>query len=275
MNCWRYLLLAAGMALVPHAAAQDFPTKPVTMIIGFTPGSAADIIGRALAAELAELWRQPVVAENRVGAGGTIAAALVARSAPDGYTLFAHSSAHVANSVIFANLPYDTLKSFTNVASIAAGPNVLVVGRDTGWSAVTHFLSAAKAAPGRLNFSSGGLGSGSHFNLEKLKVAAGINVSHVPYKGSPEALNDTIGGRVCCYFSPINAAYPHIKSGKAVPLAVSSATRSSLLPDVPTLAESGVTGFDYTLWVGRGARRACRRSAPKGSTATSTALCKG
>lgn len=244
-------VLAAALAAVSlHTQAQNWPTKPVRLIIAFTPGSSTDIIGRAVAAKLSEIWGQPVVAENRTGAGGSIGSAAVLREAPDGYTLLANSSAHVANPSIYAKLPYDTLKDFANIAPLAGGPNVLIVGTGTGWKKLGDFIAAAKSKPGALNFSSAGIGSGTHFNLEKLKLMAGIDVAHVPYKGTPEAIGDTIAGRVCCYFAPINAALPHVRGGKAVALAVSSAQRSTLLPDVPTIAESGVPGFDYTLWVG-------------------------
>jgi tripartite-type tricarboxylate transporter receptor subunit TctC len=241
-------VMLAALSLSVHA--QAFPNKPVRLIIAFTPGSSTDIIGRAVAAKLSEFWGQPVVAENRAGAGGSIGSAAVLREAPDGYTLLANSSAHVANPSIYASLPYDTLKDFANIAPLAGGPNVLFVGPGTGWKTFADFVAAAKAKPGSLNFSSAGIGSGTHFNLEKLKLMAGIDVAHVPYKGTPEAISDTIAGRVCCYFAPINAALPHIKGGKAIALAVSSAQRSGLLPDVPTIAESGLPGFDYTLWVG-------------------------
>ena len=231
------------------AFAQAYPTKPVRLIIAFTPGSSIDIVGRAVAAKLQEFWGQPVVAENRAGAGGSVGSAVVVRAEPDGYTLLANSSAHVANPSIYASLPYDTLKDFTNIAPFTGGPNVMFVGPGTGWKTFADFLAAAKANPGGLNFSSAGIGSGTHFNLEKLKLMAGINVTHVPYKGTPEAMSDTIAGRVCCYFAPLNAALPHIKSGRALALAVSSAKRSNLLPDVPTIDEAGVPGFDYTLWL--------------------------
>lgn len=244
-------LCAAAFALFAlQALAQTYPTKPVRLIIAFTPGSSTDIIGRAVAAKLQELWHQPVVAENRTGAGGSIGSAAVLREAPDGYTLLANSSAHVANPSIYASLPYDTRKDFANIAPLAGGPNVLIVSPQTGWRNLADFLAAAKAKPGALNFSSAGIGSGTHFNLEKLKLMAGIDVTHVAYKGTPEAIGDTIAGRVCCYFAPINAALPHVNGGKAVALAVSSAQRSPLLPNVPTIAEQGVPGFDYTLWVG-------------------------
>ena len=249
MKLLKPLVLTALAAFASQGHAQGYPNKPVRLIIAFTPGSSIDIVGRAVAAKLSELWGQPVVAENRAGAGGSIGSAVVVKSAPDGYTLLANSSAHVANPSIYASLPYDTLKDFTNIAPLAGGPNVLFVGPGTGWKTFADFLAAAKANPGKLNFSSAGVGSGTHFNLEKLKLTAGIDVTHVPYKGTPEAIADTIAGRVCCYFAPINAALPHLRGGKAVALAVSSAKRSSLLPEVPTIAESGVPGFDYTLWL--------------------------
>ncbi|HEU4925183.1 MAG TPA: tripartite tricarboxylate transporter substrate binding protein [Burkholderiales bacterium] len=246
--CKLVALVLAAFAVPTHA--QNYPTKPVRLIIAFTPGSSTDIIGRAVAAKLQEMWGQPVVAENRTGAGGSIGSAAVLREAPDGYTLLANSSAHVANPSIYKTLPYDTLKDFVNIAPLAGGPNVLIVSPQTGWKSFADFVAAAKAKPGQLNFSSAGVGSGTHFNLEKLKLMAGIDVAHVPYKGTPEAIGDTIAGRVCCYWAPINAALPHVRGGKALALGVSSAQRSSLLPDVPTIAEQGVPGFDYTLWVG-------------------------
>ena len=250
MKWWFHVGAAMLAACAFQAYAQGYPSKPVHLVISFTPGSSTDIIGRAVAAKLSEIWGQQVVAENRVGAGGTIGSAVVARAAPDGYTLLANSSAHVSNPSIYAKMPYDTLKDFANISPLAGGPNVLIVGRQAGWSKLGDFLAAAKAKPGSLNFSSAGIGSGTHFNLEKLKLMAGIDVAHVPYKGTPEAVSDTIAGRVCCYFAPINAALPHVNGGKALALAVSSAQRSPLLPNVPTIAESGVPGFDYTLWVG-------------------------
>ena len=247
---FRKLLVALLALAVAPAFAQSFPTKPVRLVISFTPGSSTDIIGRAVAATLQEKWGQPVVAENRVGAGGTVGSAVVAKAAPDGYTLLANSSAHVANPGIYANMPYDTLKDFTNLALLGGGPNVLIVAPGNGWKSFGDFVAAAKANPGKLNFSSAGVGSGTHFNLEKLKIAAGIDVVHVPYKGTPEAIADTIAARVCCYWAPLNAALPHVNGGKAQALAVSSAQRSPLLPAVPTVAEQGYAGFDYTLWVG-------------------------
>jgi len=241
-------LLAALFAA--QALAQGYPNKPVRLIIAFTPGSSTDIIGRAVAAKLQEMWGQPVIGENRVGAGGSIGSAVVVKSPPDGYTLLANSSAHVANPGIYANLPYDVLKDFTNLAPLGGGPNVLITGVDSGWKGFADFIAAAKANPGRLNFSHAGVGSGTHFNTEKLKLMTGIELTLVPYKGTPEAIADTIAGRVCCYFAPLNAALPHVGGGRVVALGVTSARRSSLLRNVPTIAEQGVPGFEYTLWVG-------------------------
>jgi tripartite-type tricarboxylate transporter receptor subunit TctC len=245
------LLTAALLPLFVLAAhGQSYPTKSVRLIVAFTPGSSTDIIGRAVAAKLQDMWGQSVVVENRAGAGGSIGSAAVLREAADGYTLLANSSAHVANPSIYKTLPYDTLKDFANIAPLAGGPNVLIVSPQSGWKKLDDFIAAAKAKPGQLNFSSAGIGSGTHFNLEKLKLMAGIDLAHVPYKGTPEAIGDTVANRVCCYWAPINAALPHVRGGRAVALAVSSAQRSTLLPDVPTVAEQGVPGFDYTLWVG-------------------------
>jgi tripartite-type tricarboxylate transporter receptor subunit TctC len=244
-------LLGWCLALFTCAAlAQGYPTKPVRLVISFTPGSSTDIIGRAVAAKLQEMWGQPVIAENRPGAGGTVGSEFVVRSDPDGYTLLANSSAHAANPGIYKDMRYDTMRDFVNLALLGGGPNVLIVSPQSGWKSLKDFVDAAKKNPGKLNFSSAGIGSGTHFNLEKLKIATGIDVTHVPYKGTPEAIGDTIANRVCCYWAPLNAALPHVNGGKATALAISSAQRSPLLPNVPSVAEQGYAGFDYTLWVG-------------------------
>jgi tripartite-type tricarboxylate transporter receptor subunit TctC len=247
---WIAAIFIAALAAGTPALAQNYPTKPVRLVIAFTPGSSTDIIGRAVAAKLQEMWGQPVIAENRPGAGGTVGSEFVLRAEPDGYTLLANSSAHAANPGMYKELRYDTMKDFVNLALLGGGPNVLMVSPDTGWKTLGDLVKAAKANPGKLNFASAGIGSGTHFNLEKLKIALGIEVQHVPYKGTPEAIGDTIAGRTCCYWAPLNAALPHVNGGKAVALAVSSGQRSPLLPNLPTVAEQGYPGFDYTLWVG-------------------------
>ena len=239
------LVLFAGGAL-----AQGYPNKPVRLIISFTPGSSTDIIGRAVAAKLQDMWGQPVVVENRPGAGGTVGSEFVLRSDADGYTLLANSSAHAANPGMYKDMRYDTMRDFVNLALLGGGPNVLITSSESGLKTLGDFVKAAKADPGKLNFASAGTGSGTHFNLEKLKIATGVDVQHVPYKGTPEAIGDTIANRTCCYWAPLNAALAQVSGGKAVALAISSAQRSPLLPNVPSVAEQGYPGFDYMLWVG-------------------------
>jgi tripartite-type tricarboxylate transporter receptor subunit TctC len=251
----RSLLLACAAAavgaLAPQPAwAQAYPSRPVKIVVPFTAGSATDILARTVAQKLGDAWKQTVVVENRAGAGGTIGAGQVAKSAPDGYTLMVHSSAQAVNPAIYPNLPYDTLKDFVQVALIAGQPNVLVTAPASGYKTVADLIADARKRPGALSFGSAGIGSGTHFNAEKFKLAAAVDVVHVPYKGTPEALTDTIAGRVAYFFSPISAAAPQVREGKLVALAVSSARRSGVLPNVPTVAESGVAGFDYNLWVG-------------------------
>jgi tripartite-type tricarboxylate transporter receptor subunit TctC len=250
MKARRWLSSTAFALLLPLAQAQDFPTKPVKIVVPFTAGSATDILARTVGQKLNEMWNQSVLIENRPGAGGTIAAGAVAKSVPDGTTLMVHSSGHAANAFIYPTLPYDTLKDFVQVVPLAGQPNVLVTSPASGYKTVADLIADAKKRPGAVNFGSAGIGSGTHFNAEKFKLAAGIDVIHVPYKGTPEAMTDTIAGRVAYFFSPISAALPQVRDGKLVALAVSSAKRSSLLPNVPTVAESGLPGFDYNLWVG-------------------------
>ena len=251
MSFPKLLAVACAISLVAGPAlGQEFPNKPVRVVIPFTPGSASDIVGRLVARKLSELWGQPVIVDNRSGAGGSIGSAVAVRATPDGYTLLVSTNAHAANPAIYKSLPYNTLKDFTNLAPLAGHANVFIVGPQQGFKTLADFLAAAKAKPGQLNFSSAGIGSATHLNLEKFKLEARINVTHVPYKGTPEAIGDTVGGRVCCYFAPITAVVPFVQTGRAVALAVSTAKRAPLLPDVPTVAEAGVPGFDYSLWVG-------------------------
>ena len=250
MNRWRQLAVAALAFWTTLAFGQAFPSKPVKIVVPFTAGSATDILARTFGQKLSELWGQPVIVENRPGAGGTIGAVIGAKSPPDGYTLLVHSAAQAVNASIYPTLPYDTTKDFVEVATLGGQPNVLVVAPSTGFKTVADLIAAAKKGPGTLNFGSAGTGSGTHVNGEKFKLAAGIDVVHIPYKGTPEAITDTMTGRVTYFFSPISAALPNIREGKLVALGVSTAKRSSALPNVPTIAESGLPGFDYNLWVG-------------------------
>ena len=245
------IALVAPLALVSGlAAAQEWPTKPVRAIIAFTPGSATDIAGRIVAERLGAVLGQPVIAENRVGAGGTIGANAVAKADPDGYTFLFNSSAQASNPAIFAQLPFDTFKDFIHVTAIAGQPNVVVVNPDRGYKTLQDLVAAAKAKPGQLNYAHAGIGSGTHLNSEKFRLAAGIDIVAIPHKGTPEALNDVLAGRVEYYFCPITAALPQVKGGKVHALAVSSPKRSAMLPDVPTTVEAGFPKSEYMLWVG-------------------------
>jgi len=245
------IAVAAPLALaaVP-AGAQEWPTKPVRALIAFTPGSATDIAGRIVAEKLSKELGQPVVAENRVGAGGTIGANAVAKSDPDGYTILFNSSAQASNPAIYSQLPFDTFKDFIHVTAIAGQPNVIVANPERGYKTLKDLVAAAKAKPGQLNYASAGIGSGTHFNAEKFRLAAGFDIVHIPHKGTPEALADVIAGRVEYYFCPITAALAQVKSGKVTALAVSTPKRSAMLPDVPTTIEAGFPKSDYVLWVG-------------------------
>jgi tripartite-type tricarboxylate transporter receptor subunit TctC len=243
-------LLAATLVAGGVAAQAAWPAKPIKMVVPFTAGSGTDIIARTVGDVMSRNLGQPIVIDNKPGAGGTIGAALVARSDPDGYTILIHSSGHALNPSIYPTLPYDTVKDLTGVTPLAALPNVLVVSPARGWKSVADLVAAAKAHPGQMNYASAGMGSATHMNAEKFRLRAGIEAQHVPFKGTPEALTDVIGGRNDWFFAPMLAALPLVKEGKLQALAVSTAQRSPALPDVPTTVEAGVPDSDYTFWVG-------------------------
>jgi len=248
-NLTRLLGVVLAVAAL-QASAQQYPTRPVRAIIAFPAGSATDIIGRVIVAKVSELGGQQVVADNRGGAGGSIASAIAAKATPDGYTLIINSNAHVVNPSMFAKLPYDTVKDFVDIMPLVGQPNVMVVAPGSRLKTFGDFLSEARANPGKINFAFAGLGSGTHLNSEKLKLDAKIDFTLVSYKGSADAINDVVGGRVDTYFSPISAGLPFIQAGRMRALAVTSAKRSAQLPNVPTIAESGVPGFECRLWFG-------------------------
>lgn len=243
-------ILAAGATpLALPSFAQSFPTRNIRMIVSFTAASATDIIGRSFGEVMAKSLGQPVVVENRPGAGGTIAASQVAKSDPDGHTLLIHSSAHAVNPAIYAKLPYDTLKDFVNVAGLGAVPNVLITppGR---YKDLRDFLAQVRAKPANtLNYGSAGVGSGTHLSSEKFMMAAGIDLEHVPFKGTPEVVTEVAAGRLEYYMCPINAGLSLIKEGRVQALGVTSPRRSPALPDVPATNEV-VPNSDYSLWVG-------------------------
>ncbi|HTQ74624.1 MAG TPA: tripartite tricarboxylate transporter substrate binding protein [Burkholderiales bacterium] len=239
-----------AMAGATQAFAQGYPNKAVHMIISFTPGSSTDIVGRIVAAKLSEMWHQPVVAENRAGAGGSIGSAAVAKADPDGYTLLVNSNAHCVNPAIYAKLPYDTLKDFSDIAPLAIQPNVLTVRPDGPYKTVMDLVNAAKAKPGVLNIGHAGVGSGTHLTTEKFIAATGIKIVQIPFKGTPEVITAMFSGSVDAYWAPISAAMGSIKGGKLRPLAVSTPKRNQQLPDVPTPAEAGIKGTESPLWFG-------------------------
>jgi tripartite-type tricarboxylate transporter receptor subunit TctC len=242
--------LAVALAGSAHVQAQTWPEKPVHLVVAFTPGSATDVIARSISNELSERLGQPVLVENKPGAGGTIAAAQVAKSTPDGYTLLVNSSGHTVNPSIYPKLPYDTAKDLVGVTILARQPNVMVVSPERGWKSVDDLVKQAKQNPGKMTFASAGVGSATHMNGEKFKVAAQIDVLHVPYKGTPEALNDVMGGRVEYFFSPVVSALSIVNEKRLIALAVGSPGRASVLPDVPTTEEAGYKGSAYNYWAG-------------------------
>jgi tripartite-type tricarboxylate transporter receptor subunit TctC len=239
-----------GLCLATSAFAQAYPGKPVRVIVPFTAGSGVDVVGRMVAEKLSEFWGQPVTVENQVGAGGTVGAGEVAKSPPDGYTLLVNSTAHAVNAALYARLPYDPARDFVAVAPLAAQPYVLVAAPSAGATTVSDLIGLAKTKPGQVNFTSAGTGSGTHMAAEKFKLAASIDAVHVPARGGPEANADAASGRVAYWFPPVSLALAPLREGKLVALGVSGATRSGLLPNVPTIAEAGVAGFEETIWYG-------------------------
>jgi tripartite-type tricarboxylate transporter receptor subunit TctC len=250
----RFTHLAAGGATLPMlsrtAGAQAYPVRPVHMIVPLTAGSAADILARRLAQKMGESWGQTVVVENRPGAGTTLGADVVAKAAPDGHTLLMNSAAFAVSAAIYQKLPYDPLKDFAPVSQVAAAPIVVVVAPSLGVKSIKDLIALAKAQPGQINFGSSGVGSSTHFAGEQLKLAAGLNVVHVPYKGPSEALLDTTTGRIQYCPSPLVPALPFINDGKLLALGVTTAQRSPTLPHVPTVAEAGLPGYEYQDWWG-------------------------
>jgi tripartite-type tricarboxylate transporter receptor subunit TctC len=243
--------LICGFAIATtQAHSQTYPNKPIRFVVAFTAGSATDIIARAVGDVMSNSLGQQIIIENKPGAGGTIAAGQVAKTDADGYTFLVHSSGHALNPFIYSNLSYDTLKDLKGVATLGATPNVLVVSPSKPWKTAADLVAAAKAKPGELNFASAGVGSATHLNAEKFNLAANIQALHVPYKGTPEANSDVIGGRADWFFSPLGSVLSLVQSGKLKALAVSTSKRTSLLPNVPTTLEAGIPDSDYVLWVG-------------------------
>ena len=242
------LLLACG--LNPHAGAQAYPSKPVRLVVPFPAGGGSDNVGRVLAQKLSELLGQQVIVDNRAGAGGSIGTEVVVRSPPDGYTVVLASTSEISVNPAIYKLDYDTLKDLAPVAMVASSPMVLIVSPSLPVKSVADFIALAKSKPGQLNIASAGNGSFTHLSGELFRSMTSLTWTHVPYKGAPPAIGDLAGGRVDAMFSTMPAAMGSIKGGMVKAIAVSSKTRMSTLPDVPTVIESGVPGYEPEYWYG-------------------------
>ncbi len=245
----RVVFLLASFLLAFQAAAQSWPTRPVRLVVPLSAGGFADVPTRMLAARLSASLGKQVYIENRPGAGGTIGADLVAKSAPDGYTFLATGTPHVTAPWLYKNMPYDALKDFTPVALFASGPYILVVHSQVPIKSVRELIALAKAHPGQLDYASSGNGSAQHLVSSLFNSRAGVQMNHVPYKGSGPAMQDLASGQVKVSFAGISNALSHIRAGRVRPLAVSGAKRWPELSDIPTVAESGVPGYEATLWL--------------------------
>jgi tripartite-type tricarboxylate transporter receptor subunit TctC len=243
------LLVLAALFFIGAASAQTYPSRPVKIIVPFTPGSATDVMARIVGERLNAAWGQPVVVENRPGAGGTIGIRDTARAEPDGYTLVLVSSGHAVNHVLYKDLGYDSLKDLSAVGMLGSLPSVLIVPPSLGVNSVKELVAMLKAKPGQLNYATAGVGSGAHVNVEKFNVAAGVKALHVPLKGTPPILTETMAGRIQYAFVPAVSSMGLVKDGKVKPLAVSTGKRVAALPDVPTLGEAGFPEGESTFWL--------------------------
>jgi tripartite-type tricarboxylate transporter receptor subunit TctC len=250
----RTLLAAIAFAVTlgaAHAQTPEWPKAgPIKFVVPFTAGSGTDVVARTIAEKLGPLLGQQIVVDNKPGAGGTLGAAQVAKAGADGYTLLVHSSGHVVNAALYPKLSYDTLKDFDGITPLASLPNVLVVSPAKGFKDVKDLVAAAKAKPDAMSYASAGNGSATHMNAERFRIAADLKALHVPFRGTPEAITETIAGRTDWFFAPLVSALPLIKDGKLQALAVGTSSRSPALPNVPSIAEAALPSASYTFWVG-------------------------
>jgi tripartite-type tricarboxylate transporter receptor subunit TctC len=237
-------------ALSTVASAEDYPVRPIRMIVPLTAGSGADIAGRIVGKYMNDAWQQPVVIENRPGAGGQIGTQAVIKSDADGHTLLVQSASHAANSAIYKSLPYDPLKDLVDVARLGVTPYVMVTAPNGPYKSIKALIDAAKASPGTIPFASAGVGSSTHLAAEYVVDLAGIKMLHVPYRGSPEAIQDTIAGRTAFYMAPINTAIGLVNEGRLAAIGVSTRRRADVMPNVVPLAEQGFPDYDVSLWFG-------------------------
>ena len=246
----RVLLVFMLLGILSSANAQQYPTRPVKLIVGFTPGGGVDIAARTLAPKLSELIGQPVIVENKPGAGTNIANEFVAKSAPDGTTLLVTTAAVAINMSLYKNLPFDTLRDFTAVSIFSESPNILVVNSKMAATSLKEFLALVRASPGKYNYSSAGSGTTQHLSAELLKLKTGISITHIPYKGTAPSLTSLIAGETDMTFANIPAINQYVKAGRLRPLASTGGKRAEQMPDVPTMKEAGVEGVEVTVWYG-------------------------
>jgi tripartite-type tricarboxylate transporter receptor subunit TctC len=254
MDLWRLTALVLSAGLLTGAAsgvhAQGYPNKPIRIVVPYPPGGFNDTLARTVGQKLNEAWGQPVVVDNKPGGGTLIGTDAVAKTSPDGYTLLITPFAFAVNPSIFKKLPYDPLKDFAPITLAAATPNLLVANASVPFNSLKELIASAKAKPGRLSYASTGTGSSNHLSMEKFKQMAAVDIVHVPYKGSAPAVTDLIGGQVDLMFDNIPNVLPHVKAGKLKGLAVTSPKRSSHVPEVPTVIEGGVPGYEVSVWFG-------------------------
>jgi tripartite-type tricarboxylate transporter receptor subunit TctC len=245
-----FAAIMVALACGTSFAQQGFPSKPVHLLIPYAPGGAVDILGRTLGEELAKKWGQPVLVENRTGAGGVIASQVVAKAEPDGYTLIVVAMGHSINPFLYENLPYDTFKDFTPISLLGSSPNVLLVAANSPYKSLADILAAAREKPGALAYGMAGNGTSTHLAGELLKSMAKVNIAPIAYKGGAPIIVDLLGGHIPLSFNNIPESISHINNGSLRALGVTSATRSEALPNVPTIAEAGVPGYDTSVWWG-------------------------
>jgi tripartite-type tricarboxylate transporter receptor subunit TctC len=250
----RHGAFLAGIALAAIstlAGAQAWPAKPIRIVAPSTPGDAPDVIARLVADKLSAALGQQVVVENRPGAGGVVGSEAVAKSPPDGYTLImGNAGSHGINAAVYSKLPYDIQRDFAPVSQVAVAPNVMVINPGVPANTVAEFIAYAKSQPGKLSYASGGNGSSAHMSMELFKSMAGVDIQHIPYKGSSPALTDLIGGQVAVFIGNMPPTVPHIKAGKLRALAVTTKTRSALMPELPTISDAALPGFETVAWFG-------------------------
>lgn len=244
--------LAAALLLgaVPFAGAQDYPTRPVRMVAPFAPGGGTDITSRILADGLSQVMGQTFVVDNRPGAGSVLGTDIVAKAAPDGYTVLVTTISLAFNVALYKKLPFDTLRDLAPITLVADQPNILVAHPSLPAKTLPEFIALARKQPGKLNYGSAGIGSGTHLAMELLLLSQKVDLVHVPYKGTGPALTAVLGNEINAFFSTFASALPHVKSGRVHAIAVTSAKRADALPQVPTVAEQGVPGYDYSTWYG-------------------------